>query len=131
MQNVDATAEFQGLDICRFDEPLDRSYLVKDADVWWPKLEFECLQQLDARGPRFVVWHSLKMFVLPPGERDEFYIPVPHEWDYETNHRLAVSTHVMFSYIADHLRMSGSKVLEHLCRNAGVESAMTTLGSFL
>lgn len=93
---------------------MDGFYLTKDAYAWWCELRLEDLQWYDGRGPRFVAWQSLEMFALPPNQMNDFYAPVPQCWEHESNRSLVVPTAMIFSFLADHLPMCGSKVQEDL-----------------
>lgn len=53
-----------------------------------------------------------------------------HGWDCNSNCALSVFTPLMFSYLADHLRMLDSVVREHLCHVAGVNIELTRLCAF-
>lgn len=74
-----------------------------------------------------MVWHCLEMFALSPRERNDFDFPVPNGSDCKLNRAPGVLTPVMFSYIADHLWISGSRVCEHLGAVAEVEIELTNL----
>lgn len=74
-RNNDVTSAYPGLDLCYFEDPIDRFYLVKDADDLWRKLELDGRQLHHARGPRLVGRHSLEIFALLPSERNDFYTP--------------------------------------------------------
>lgn len=104
---------------------------MKDAEDWWRELEFERRQRHQARGLRFVGWHSPEVFALPLSMKNESYTPVPHGLDYEWNHCLGDPTPLMISYCADLPRMLGSTVREHLDRVTEFEIEATTLGAFL
>lgn len=104
---------------------------MNDADILWRELEFERRQRHFMRDPWFFGWHRLKMYALPPSERNYLYAPVSNSWDQELNRSLALPTLVMFSYLADHLRMSGLKVFEDLGRKAKFKIVLTALGTFL
>lgn len=105
-------------------------YPVLDADDWWRESELEGRQRHHARSQRFVGWHSTEMFALRPSERNDFNTTLPHGWDHEPNRSLGVPTPVMYSYLADHLRMSGSKVRDHLSSIAEIMFEFMTLGAF-
>lgn len=66
---------------------------------------------------------SLETFVLLTSERNNFFTPVPHDWDLESVRALGVQTLVIFSYLADHLLLSGLRVCEHFGRTVeeGIE----------
>lgn len=81
-------------------------------------MEFEGQQWHYLQGPPFVGWHSSKIFALLPSERNDFYAPAPHDLDCESNSARGVPTQVMFSSLAYHLRVSGSRVRENLGRMA-------------
>lgn len=80
-RNFDVTSEGLGLDLCCFEDLVDRSYLVTDADAWWSELDVEVQKRYHGRGLRFLGWHSLKIFPLPPSEGNDFYTQVPNGWD--------------------------------------------------
>lgn len=112
--NFNVACKYHGFDVCCFKDPIDGFYLLKVVHAWWSEMEFGGLQRYHARGPRFVGWHSLKMFELPLCERNDFYTPVPHDWKQESNHCLEVPTPMMFSLFTYHLRTSGPKVRKYL-----------------
>lgn len=130
MRNVDVTSKYRGLDLCCFEDRIDRSYFVKGADAW-RDLHFEGWQRYHARRPRVSQWHSLEKFALLRSERNDFYTAVPQGWQHESNRFLGARTPMMFSYLVDHFRTSNSKVWEHLGRSAEVETEWTTLGACL
>lgn len=78
VQNVNVTFEYCGLDLCCFENPIKGFYLVKDTDNWWHELKFKSWHRHHFFVPRLVGQHSLKLFKLPPSERNDFYIAVPH-----------------------------------------------------
>lgn len=131
MRNVDNASEYRGLELSCVENPVDGFHLVQDADAWRHELEFNVQQRYHAWGPRFVGWHSFGIFVSLPIERNDFYTPVSNGRDRKWNCAYGVPPPVVFSCLAGHLRLSGSRVCKHLQRMAGVGIAMTTHGVFL
>lgn len=104
---------------------------MKDADALCRASELEGRLRHRVLGPRFVERHRFEMFPLPHSEREEVYTFVPKGLDHESNFCLGVPTPVMDFYLADHFRMSGLKVQEHVGRIAKVENAFIKLGANL
>lgn len=76
VRNVDDRFVYRVLSLCCFKDPIDVFYILKDADALWHDLEFQGRQRQNARGSRFIGWHSLEMFALPPSKGNDFYPPV-------------------------------------------------------
>lgn len=100
-------------------------------DAWRRELELDSMQRHHAWGPWIFGWHCLQMFSFLLSARNDFYTPVPYGWEYQSNHSLGVPTQVLFSYLADHLRILESKVREHLGRITKTEIKLTTVGAIL
>lgn len=83
------------------------------------------------RGHHFVGWYSLESTAVFLRKRIDIYTPVTHGCDREFNFALGIPTPVMLSYMADHLRMSGTRVLYHIGRMLKEWMESTTLGAFL
>lgn len=113
------------------EDSLDWFYLVKDTDAWWRKMEFMGWQRHHAREPQLIVLQCLVTFAFVPFEKNDFHISEPHGWDYVLNRCLRVPKPVMFSYLADHLRMSRLRIWKHLARITKVDFGVTTLCAFL
>lgn len=67
--------------------------------------------------------------MLLTGKRNDFYALIPHGWQQNTNRFLGVLTPALFSFLADFLRLSCSKVLGHLCHFAEVQIVLTIHGA--
>lgn len=120
LRNVNFTSEYRGLNMYCLEGSIDGFYLVKDADAWCRGLEFKGWQQHHARGAWLARRLSLKMFLLSPIAKNDFYTSIPHGWDHGSNRSHGVPTLAIISYLPGHLRISCLKVWEHLFRIADV-----------
>lgn len=93
-----------------------RCFLKNDRETSWRELEFEGRKRNHVWDVRFGVWHSSEILAWAPSKRSAFYTAVPNGWDREWSRSLEVLTHVFFTYIADHLCMSDSRVCQHFHR---------------
>lgn len=90
-------------------------------------MEYECRQRHHVSGPWFAGWHNLEIFPLSFSARNDFYNPIPHGWEFESNRCSAV----IFLYFAHHLHTSGSRLRENSGRITEVKIETTTLAAFL
>lgn len=73
----------------------------------------------------------MEMLTFLLSKTKNFHTLVPICWDRKLNRAPIVPNQVMFLYIADHLRLSSSKVCEYLGRIVEDEIEPKTLGGFL
>lgn len=97
VRNVNVTYESRGHEHFCFKDPIDRIYLLKNADAKWCALELKRWHLRHTPRPRFLEFHSSEMFALPPRKRKDLHTPVPRGWEYESNQSLRVPTPVIFS----------------------------------
>lgn len=52
-------------DLCCWDWPFFRFYLIQDANRWCRELDFEGLQRRISLNAQFLSWHTLQIFAFP------------------------------------------------------------------
>lgn len=123
---------FDWLSLCCIDAPYDRFYLICNAASWWRDLYFERWKRLNEKGRRFVGWHNLVMFAIPPRERDLFRQAVKEVWvECESFCTLGVPTPVYFVFMTDQAHSGTSLERDLVQKVAEDEYHVTMLGAFL
>lgn len=103
VQNVDfILSQYRVLDNRCFKNPMNWFYFVNDSDAWRSESIFEVQQRYQACCPRFDGSHFLEIFSLPLSEWCNFWTPVSHDRQHESNHSNGFPTPVMDSYFGDH-----------------------------
>lgn len=120
------------LSLCCFDASYDKFYLVRDAAIWWRKLDSGSRRRLNVRRRRFAGWHKLEMFAIPPRKHDLFYQTIEPVWiGSERICALGIRTLVVFLYVTDEAQ-SGTGLERGLVQKvAEVEYNVSSLGAFL
>lgn len=99
---------------------------------WWRELEFERWQRMNVKGSRFIKLYNLKMFAIPPCERDVFYQAVQDLWaECESFLALSILTLVVFSYMTDGTESGTGRERDLIQNIAEVEHHVLALGVLL
>lgn len=99
---------------------------------WWRELHSERRQRVIQKGPRFVGWHNLEIFALPPRERSRFYLLIKDVWkDYENARALGVLTPIVFLYLTERVKTGTELERSFLEKVLEVAFDVLVLGAFL
>lgn len=88
---------FDAIELCCWDCPFDRFYLVQDAEKWWLELDFKVRQRQILLELRFHGSHNSEVFALAQRDSDLFFTAVLENCTlYEPSIAIGVASSVAF-----------------------------------